>query len=55
MFLGASKAAKFESHEFDLQAGDCLFVYTDGVPEAINEAEKMFGEERMIRTPGRRS
>ncbi len=50
MFLGASKAAKFESHEFDLQAGDCLFVYTDGVPEAINEAEKMFGEERMIRT-----
>ncbi len=50
IFAGASKNAKYENHEFHLQPGDCLFVYTDGVPEANNAAEERFGEERLTAT-----
>ena len=28
-----------------MNPGDCLFVYTDGVPEADNALHEMFGEE----------
>lgn len=38
---------KFSEHEFLLEPGDCLFVYTDGVPEATNLQDEMFGEERL--------
>ncbi|MCR4646224.1 MAG: PP2C family protein-serine/threonine phosphatase [Oscillospiraceae bacterium] len=46
----------FKEHEFQLQPGDTLFVYTDGVPEATNSRNELFGEERMLtalnRVPG---
>ena len=38
----------FREHEFALQPGDSLFVYTDGVPEATNENEELFGTDRML-------
>ena len=47
---GVSKKAKYQVREFELNPGDCVFVYTDGVPEANNAAEDMFGEERLIST-----
>ena len=31
-----------------LEAGDTLFVYTDGVPEANNEAGELMGTDRML-------
>jgi phosphoserine phosphatase RsbU/P len=31
-----------------LQAGDVLFIFTDGVAEAVNEAGEEFGEARII-------
>ena len=31
-----------------LQKGDVLFVYTDGVTEATNVDEQLFGTERML-------
>ncbi len=37
-------------YELKLEPGDKLFVYTDGVPEAINEAVEQFGTDRMIET-----
>ena len=33
-----------------MRPGDCLFVYTDGVPEAHNTDQEMFGEGRLIET-----
>ncbi len=33
----------------EMQPGDLLFVYTDGLTDAENQAGEMFGEDRMIR------
>ncbi len=38
----------YPQHEFELNPGDVLFVYTDGVAEATNADEKLFGTDRMI-------
>ena len=40
----------YEEHEFELHPGDRIFVYTDGVPEATNASEELFGEERMLQS-----
>ena len=50
MLIGVNKKAKFQNREFELHPGDCVFVYTDGVPEATNAASEMFGEERLHAT-----
>ena len=50
MLVGVSRKAKYENREFEMQPGDCVFVYTDGVPEAENADQDMFGEERLTGT-----
>ena len=39
---------KFREHEFEMHPGDTLFVYTDGVPEATNAGNELFGTDRML-------
>ena len=51
--LGISKKAKYTMREFELHPGDCIFVYTDGAPEATNNDTEMFGEKRLVSTLGR--
>ena len=34
-------------HDIELQSGDCLLLYTDGVTEAMNPQEDEYGKERM--------
>ena len=46
--IGVVKGMKYNDYELKLKPGDRLFVYTDGVPEAANEAEEMFGTDRML-------
>lgn len=48
MFVGGMKKAKYRNREFELHPGDCLFVYTDGVPEATNADKELFGTERLV-------
>ncbi|MBP3856678.1 MAG: PP2C family protein-serine/threonine phosphatase [Ruminiclostridium sp.] len=48
LFIGAMAGVKYKEYEIQLEKGDTLFVYTDGVPEATNAAGKLFGNERMI-------
>lgn len=39
----------FKEHEFELNPGDSLFVYTDGVAEATNADKELFGTDRMLK------
>lgn len=48
--LGAMENYNYKNEENRLQKGDKIFVYTDGIPEATNEEEKMFGLDRMLKT-----
>ncbi len=40
----------FRQHDFQLEPGDTIFVYTDGVAEATNSSNELFGTERMLAT-----
>ncbi len=42
------KGAVFKEHEFQMDPGDSLFVYTDGVPEATSEDDELYGTDRML-------
>ena len=39
---------RYEEHEFILNPGDSMFIYTDGVPEATDEADELFGTDRLL-------
>ena len=46
--VATMKGMRFREHEFELHPGDNLFVYTDGVPEATDAHNELFGTERML-------
>ena len=46
--LAITEGLHFREHEFTLNPGDSLFVYTDGVTEATNSQEELFGTERLL-------
>ena len=48
--IGGLEQAKYKEYELQMKPGDKLFVYTDGVPEATDSSEHMFGTEQMIQT-----
>ena len=48
--VGAVEEAVYRNREFEMRPGDSLFVYTDGVPEAKNAEDEMFGTEKMVET-----
>ena len=48
LVVGVKKNGTYKRYELQLQKGDILFVYTDGVPEAMNAEEVLFGEDRTI-------
>lgn len=39
---------QYTNYEITFEKGDRLFVYTDGVPEATNAQEVLFGTDRML-------
>ena len=48
MPLGAIKDMTYTGYDMHLDPGDCLYVYTDGIPDAINEDEEEYGLERTL-------
>ncbi|MCR4908744.1 MAG: SpoIIE family protein phosphatase [Lachnospiraceae bacterium] len=54
--VATMEGMRFKEHEFELGPGDSLFVYTDGVAEATDANNELFGTERMLaalnRDPG---
>lgn len=47
LLLGAFGFAKYEMVETQLESGDAVVIYTDGVTEATNSADEMFGDDRL--------
>lgn len=47
--LAGLEGTKYKTHELQLAPGDEIFVYTDGVTEAANTENKLYGEERLAK------
>jgi len=50
MVLGMFSECKCQEISIQLQSGDCLIQYTDGVTEAMNPSQEEFGIERLCAT-----
>ena len=48
MALGVMDGTHYREYELDIAPGDRLLVYTDGIPEAINENEEEYGLNRLL-------
>ncbi len=46
--VAAMEGIRFREHEFELYPGDSLYVYTDGVTEATDAENRLFGTERVV-------
>jgi sigma-B regulation protein RsbU (phosphoserine phosphatase) len=46
--VGLIEAAQYEQCELQMQSGDLLLLYTDGISEAMNPLDEEWGEERMV-------
>ncbi len=46
--IGGMEGVRYTDYELQLKPGDRVFVYTDGVPEATNKDNEMFGTERLV-------
>ncbi|MCR5092435.1 MAG: SpoIIE family protein phosphatase [Lachnospiraceae bacterium] len=46
--VAVMEGVRFREHEFEMHPGDRLFVYTDGVLEAINTSDELYGEQRLL-------
>ena len=46
--LAGMEGVRYRIGELTLLAGDRLFLYTDGVPEATNTENQLYGEDRLL-------
>ncbi|MEO8658236.1 MAG: SpoIIE family protein phosphatase [Bryobacteraceae bacterium] len=46
--LGMFDSGTYDTASVQLNPGDCLVMYTDGVTEAANRGGEMYGEERLV-------
>ena len=51
--IGMRSNIRYSEYEIQLQPGDAVFVYTDGVPEARNAREEFYGLKRTEETLNR--
>lgn len=49
MALGIMEGVQYRVHRSVLRPGDVLFMYTDGVTEAVDAKDELFSEERLIK------
>ena len=48
LVVGGMDGTKYKNYELQMGPGSKLFVYTDGVPEATDAENKLFGTDRML-------
>ena len=46
--LAGMEGIRYRKNELQLSPGDKLFLYTDGVTEAINTQQELYGEDRLL-------
>ena len=46
--IGGMEGMRYKEYEFTLEKGGTLFLYTDGVAEATNASNELFGTARML-------
>lgn len=46
--IGGMEGVRYKEYTLDLEPGSKLFLYTDGVPEATDAQNELFGTERML-------
>ena len=46
--LAGMENARYQEYELEIGVGDTLFVYTDGVAEATNGSNDLYGTDRML-------
>lgn len=52
--MAGMEDVKYREYELELQAGDTLFLYTDGVTEATNGEKQLYGTDRMLNALNRK-
>ena len=45
--LAGMEGIRYRENSLQMEPGDCLYLYTDGVTEATNEKQELFGEIRL--------
>lgn len=53
--IGGMEGMHYQDTTIQLEPGDGIYLYTDGVPEATDSENRQFGMERMIRVLNDRS
>jgi sigma-B regulation protein RsbU (phosphoserine phosphatase) len=48
LILAWKKGTEYKEEEITLEPGDALYLYTDGVTEAMNTSQDLFSERRLI-------
>lgn len=49
LMLAGMEGMSYKDYSTTLKAGDRLFVYTDGITEAMNAQNELYGEERLLK------
>ena len=48
LVIGGIDGINYKEYEFRMEPGDKIFVYTDGVAEAMNSDKELFGTDRLV-------
>ena len=48
LVLAGMEGIRYRKNEYKMEPGDMLYLYTDGVTEAINVNEELYGEDRLL-------
>jgi len=48
LVLGTKEDVSYEPDEISINPGDRMLIYSDGIPEAMNEQQEEFGDEKLL-------
>ena len=53
LVVGCLEGSKYKEYQMQLERGGTLFLYTDGVPEATDAQEELYGTDRLLEAMNR--